>query len=379
MTTCKSFQLARNKYYFYYNMHSYSTQTLFLTLTLSLTLTQQNGEAKVFLWLYDNSTHLNHLSASINSVELTNIGSPLPRGGIRGTMYLPYPRGACTQILQPSNITRLKRVALIDTNQCDLILLIFNLQVAGYSAVILPQDYYSINYLSPQEKHIKEIRSKISIPTVQINYAAIEMLMNYAYEDENKTYAWNPELSEVVLLPSDFNWQALLLSFGIVLAVSILTIICYIVIKLLFNFFKRVQRFLRNPRVRRMPTRRYNTITELYDKCPICLEDFYTNVTVKQLPCSHIYHVKCIDKWFSLDNYYCPLCKQDISIPVVQLRGSISSEQTPLIPPSLAAVEEGSEIQRISTDIGILRQPTRPRLGSLVRPHDDIRNYQSVP
>ena len=362
-------------------MHSYTTQTLFITLTLSLTLTQQNSEAKVFLWLYDNSTHLNHLSASINSIEITNIGPPLPKGGIRGTMYLTYPRGACTHFLQPSNITHLKRIALIDSNQCDLILLIFHLQAAGYSAVILPQDYYSINYLSPQGKHSNDLRSKIYIPAVQINYVAIEMLMNYAYEDENKTYAWNPRLSEIVLLPSEFNWQALLLSFGIVLAVSIITILCYIVIKLFYNVFKRVQRYFRNPRVRRIPTRRYNTINERYDKCPICLEEFYPNTIVKQLPCSHIYHIKCIDKWFSLDNYQCPLCKQDISIPAVQPREPIASEQTPLIPPAdpLATVEDGIEIQRIDAEIGIQRHPNRTRVDSMIRSHDDIRNYQSVP
>ena len=161
----------------------------FLTLTLSL-LT--HTDAKVFLWLYDNSTHLNRLSASINSLELLSIGSPLPKGGIRGTMYLPCPRRACSGILGPTSITRLKKIALLDSTECDLVNHIYNLELAGYSAVILPQDYYA-----PRLARGDSVSSQITISIVQINYASIENLLNYAYENENKTYAWNPELAEV--------------------------------------------------------------------------------------------------------------------------------------------------------------------------------------
>lgn len=162
----------------------------FITLTLSLILA--HTDAKVFLWLYDNSTHLNRLSASINSLELLSIGSPLPKGGIRGTMYLPCPRRACTGILGPTSITRLKKIALLDSTECDLTTHIYSLELAGYSAVIIPQDYYA-----PRLPRGDSVSSQISISIVQINYASIENLLNYAYENENKTYAWNPELAEV--------------------------------------------------------------------------------------------------------------------------------------------------------------------------------------
>ncbi|KAK9352026.1 hypothetical protein V1523DRAFT_278930 [Lipomyces doorenjongii] len=45
--------------------------------------------------------------------------------------------------------------------------------------------------------------------------------------------------------------------------------------------------------------------------CPICLEDFVSNVTlVRELPCLHIYHLECIDAFLEHQSSLCPLCKQ---------------------------------------------------------------------
>lgn len=47
--------------------------------------------------------------------------------------------------------------------------------------------------------------------------------------------------------------------------------------------------------------------------CVICLEDFGEETLVKVLPCHHIFHVECIDKWFySLSENkdpFCPVCR----------------------------------------------------------------------
>lgn len=44
--------------------------------------------------------------------------------------------------------------------------------------------------------------------------------------------------------------------------------------------------------------------------CTICLEQFTKKDTVKCLPCSHVYHDRCIDEWLSRKPN-CPVCKQD--------------------------------------------------------------------
>jgi len=46
--------------------------------------------------------------------------------------------------------------------------------------------------------------------------------------------------------------------------------------------------------------------------CCICMNTFKTADDVRTLPCLHIYHTKCIDKWL-VRNRTCPICKFDIT------------------------------------------------------------------
>jgi len=46
--------------------------------------------------------------------------------------------------------------------------------------------------------------------------------------------------------------------------------------------------------------------------CCICLTAFKTTEEVRTLPCMHIFHTNCIDKWL-LRNRTCPICKFDIT------------------------------------------------------------------
>jgi len=43
-------------------------------------------------------------------------------------------------------------------------------------------------------------------------------------------------------------------------------------------------------------------------KCTICLEDYTVGNKVVTLPCLHIFHEKCIKKWFG-EKSTCPVCK----------------------------------------------------------------------
>ena len=44
------------------------------------------------------------------------------------------------------------------------------------------------------------------------------------------------------------------------------------------------------------------------ESCSICFEDINEN-DKKKTKCNHVYHEKCIDKWFSI-NHQCPLCRK---------------------------------------------------------------------
>jgi hypothetical protein len=46
--------------------------------------------------------------------------------------------------------------------------------------------------------------------------------------------------------------------------------------------------------------------------CPICLEPFKLRQHAKKLPCEHMFHKKCIDKWLNR-SHLCPCCRNDIN------------------------------------------------------------------
>lgn len=48
------------------------------------------------------------------------------------------------------------------------------------------------------------------------------------------------------------------------------------------------------------------------DDCPICLEPFKLRQHAKKLPCEHMFHKKCIDKWLNR-SHLCPCCRNDIN------------------------------------------------------------------
>lgn len=62
-----------------------------------------------------------------------------------------------------------------------------------------------------------------------------------------------------------------------------------------------------------LPTRKLGASENLGEqsKCLICLDEFNDGDDVKTLPCLHIYHQRCIERWLSMDNS-CPACKTPI-------------------------------------------------------------------
>ena len=55
-----------------------------------------------------------------------------------------------------------------------------------------------------------------------------------------------------------------------------------------------------------------NNLKSELDVCPICREHFKVGEYFRELPiCKHIFHKKCIDKWFYKDikNMKCPICR----------------------------------------------------------------------
>lgn len=46
-------------------------------------------------------------------------------------------------------------------------------------------------------------------------------------------------------------------------------------------------------------------------ECCICLAKYRDKEEIRQLPCSHVFHLKCVDHWLRIISC-CPLCKQEL-------------------------------------------------------------------
>ncbi|XXG63122.1 hypothetical protein AAC387_Pa05g1379 [Persea americana] len=46
-------------------------------------------------------------------------------------------------------------------------------------------------------------------------------------------------------------------------------------------------------------------------ECCICLAKYRDKEEVRQLPCSHLFHLRCVDQWLRIVSC-CPLCKQEL-------------------------------------------------------------------
>jgi hypothetical protein len=53
-------------------------------------------------------------------------------------------------------------------------------------------------------------------------------------------------------------------------------------------------------------------VAEASDECAMCLVVYELGDRIRCLPCSHIYHTQCIDRWLTgAEGRTCPLCKAD--------------------------------------------------------------------
>ena len=47
--------------------------------------------------------------------------------------------------------------------------------------------------------------------------------------------------------------------------------------------------------------------------CSICLENYKKNDYYRTLNCNHIFHKKCVDRWFKKNHLNCPMCRANVN------------------------------------------------------------------
>ncbi|XP_058074681.1 E3 ubiquitin-protein ligase At1g63170 [Magnolia sinica] len=58
--------------------------------------------------------------------------------------------------------------------------------------------------------------------------------------------------------------------------------------------------------------------------CCICLAKYADNDELRELPCSHFFHMQCVDEWLKI-NASCPLCKAEVGESIASLSSPNSS------------------------------------------------------
>ncbi|KAH0516464.1 E3 ubiquitin-protein ligase RLIM [Microtus ochrogaster] len=79
---------------------------------------------------------------------------------------------------------------------------------------------------------------------------------------------------------------------------------------LLFNENDEQSRGLTKEQIDNLAIRSFDE-SDALRRCSVCIREYTEGDKLRKLPCSHEYHVYCIDRWLS-ENSTCPICRMDV-------------------------------------------------------------------
>ncbi|XP_018454379.1 E3 ubiquitin-protein ligase At1g63170 isoform X2 [Raphanus sativus] len=122
-----------------------------------------------------------------------------------------------------------------------------------------------------------------------------------------------------ILCVSLLAWNALCYSFPFLLFMFLCCIVPLVSSLLGYNMnMGSSDRGASDDEISSLPSWKYKRIDDnassptTDDPCCICLAKYKDKEEVRELPCSHKFHLKCVDQWLRIISC-CPLCKQDLS------------------------------------------------------------------
>ena len=102
-------------------------------------------------------------------------------------------------------------------------------------------------------------------------------------------------------------WALIFISCGSSLIHLFNSCNCVTNCKLFYSYYKIKERSLEESLIQ----------DNLSDNCSICLENYLKNDKIIKLDCDHIFHKKCLKKWFKIlidksEDLNCPLCRNNL-------------------------------------------------------------------
>ncbi|KAF5730450.1 E3 ubiquitin-protein ligase [Tripterygium wilfordii] len=156
-------------------------------------------------------------------------------------------------------------------------------------------------------------------------FFAIWFVMGNVWVFDSRFGSYNRAPKLHVLCMSLLAWNTLCYSFPFLLFLLLCCCVPLISSFLGYNMnLGSAERGASEDQISGLPSWRYtevNTKLELDNdigssstddpECCICLAKYREKEEVRQLPCSHIFHLKCVDQWLKIISC-CPLCKQEL-------------------------------------------------------------------
>ncbi|XP_055801687.1 E3 ubiquitin-protein ligase At4g11680-like [Solanum dulcamara] len=136
----------------------------------------------------------------------------------------------------------------------------------------------------------------------------------WVFESRLLSYHHAPKLH--LLCISLLSWNAIIYSFPFILFLLLCCCVPMLSTFLGYNMnMASLDRGASDEQLSSLPSWKYKL--EIRNKedenseCCICLAKYGDKEEIRQLPCSHIFHLKCVDQWLKIISC-CPLCKQEL-------------------------------------------------------------------
>ncbi|KAI8806035.1 hypothetical protein BJ742DRAFT_818177, partial [Cladochytrium replicatum] len=75
--------------------------------------------------------------------------------------------------------------------------------------------------------------------------------------------------------------------------------------------------------------------------CAICIEPFVEGEELRELPCTHLFHIKCVDTWLTSRSALCPLCRTDMRVSLAPATNAEKQEKSEDHTEDASGAEEG--------------------------------------
>jgi len=267
----------------------------------------------------------------LNNTELDEVfdyestfGPEVSDVGVRGILFAPKPAEGCSKVqappaVFPSMLPLLYKhwIALLDRGNCTYVTKVLNVQAAGYHAVIV------VNTMGDEIEPMSALPDtarNVSIPSVIVGRTDGASLRKFFRNYNRFSIRITP-----VAFP--FNIEKYLLPFAVTIGLCFLAMVIYMLVKCVRDYRKSRKHRLSWRELRRLPLLTFGDDTEPhYEVCAICLEDYAAGDRLRQLPCRHAYHSRCIDPWLTKRRRVCPVCKARVRTTSTLLRDSDSDD-----------------------------------------------------